>query len=52
VDLDEEVIQSRPYVEGEYPGFYYVDGSPAEGIPGSGSGKDRNPRKYVRPEMT
>ena len=34
VDLDEEVIQSRPYEAQGYPGFYYLDGSPAMGIPG------------------
>jgi galactonate dehydratase len=45
VDLDEDVIKSRPYVEGPYPGWYYVDGAPAEGIPGMGSGKSRNKRK-------
>lgn len=45
VDLDEEVIKSRPYEENPYPGFYYVDGAPAEGIPGRGSGKDRKKRR-------
>lgn len=34
VDLDEEVITSRPYEGQEYPGFYYQDGSPTMGIPG------------------
>jgi len=36
VDLDEEVIKSRPYKSHERRDFYYVDGTPAEGVPGSG----------------